>query len=111
MAGNGLADIPGVQVMGSDMVVSTRLMAFSTYHSAYHLDRGDDAALGANVAKLYATDRFTQTALEEEKLAAIFRTWGRTALIKSTYDGLKEAKPIEYYHKFPDFVDMEREVF
>ena len=219
-----LADIPGVQVMGSDMVVSTKLMALSIYHTAYHLDRGDDAALGANVAKLYATDRLTKTALdaiqchggdgymrdypverqlrdsklieigaganeimqhlvwklwlkgyrnlrkslrtpvtesriqgaeikarilealaafyrkhpglymekedlsetigvteqdleshlgtlEEEKLVAIYRTRGRTALIKATYDGLKQAKPLEYYKVFPDFVDVEKETF
>ena len=49
--------------------------------------------------------------LEEEKLVAIHRTRGRTALIKSTYDGLKAAKPNEYYHRFPDFVDMAKEVF
>ena len=219
-----LSEIPGVQVMGSDMVVSTRLMALSTYHTAYHLDRGANAALGANVAKLYATDRLTKTALdaiqchggdgymrdypverqlrdsklieigaganeimqhlvwklwlkgyrdlcksrqtpvaqsqvqgpeiqtnildalaefylkhpalymekealsekigvteadmeaalsilEQEKLVAIHRSRGRTSLIKSTYDGLKKAHPIEYYHKFPAFVDMEKEVF
>jgi acyl-CoA dehydrogenase len=219
-----LSDIPGVQVMGSDMVVSTHLMSLSTYYTSYLLDQGKDAALGANVAKLYATDRLTKTALdaiqchggdgymrdypverqlrdsklieigaganeiiqhlvwklwlkkyreirkslripvtestikdveiktkvlevlaefylrhpglymekeelseklgvteqdleahltrlEKEKLVAVYRTRGRTALIKSTYDGLNKANPPEYYRKFPGFVDMKREVF
>jgi DNA-binding MarR family transcriptional regulator len=49
--------------------------------------------------------------LEEEKLVAIYRTRGRTALIKATYDGLKQAKPLDYYKTFPDFVDVEKETF
>ncbi len=219
-----LSEIPGVQVMCSDMVVSTQLMSLSTYYTSYQLDKGNEAALGANVAKLYATDRLTKTALdaiqchggdgymrdypverqlrdsklieigaganeiiqhlvwklwlknyknlrkslrkpvmesiiqgpevkdkildalaefylkhpalymekemlsetigvaeqdleehlialEKENMVAVYRTRGRTALIKSTYDGLNKAHPIEYYQKFPDFVNMEKEVF
>ncbi len=219
-----LSEIPGVQVMGSDMVVSVNLMSLSTYHTSYHLDRGKDVPIGANVTKLYATDRLTKTALdaiqchggdgymrnypverqlrdsklieigaganeilqhlvwkqwlkqyqnlrkslrypvtessikgpevkkkilealaefylehpalymeleemserlgvtgadmdehlealEEEKLLVLYRKRGRIALIKATYEGLRQAKPSEYYRKFPDFVDMEREIF
>jgi hypothetical protein len=219
-----LSEIPGVQVMASSMVVSTHLMSLSTYHTSYQLDRGNDAALGANVAKLYATERLTKTALdaiqchggdgymrdypverqlrdsklieigaganeiiqhlvwklwlkgyrelrkslrtpvtesaiqgpevktkiletlaefylkhpglymekealsetigvteqdleahlkalEEDKLLAVYRTRGRTALVKSTYEGLNKAKPPEHYRIFPDFVDMDKEVF
>ena len=50
-------------------------------------------------------------ALEAEKLVALYRKRGGIALIKATYEGLKKAKPQEYYTFFPDFVDKERETF
>jgi len=206
------------------MVVSVSLMSLMTYYAAYQLDRGGDVALGANIAKLYATDRLTKTtldaiqchggdgymrnypverhmrdsklieigagpneilrhlvwrqwlkghqslqkslrgpskqvrmpreeaknkileelaafyrrhpalymerdemiqklgmagedldgaleALEAERLVALHRKGGGITLIKATYEGLKRAKPQEYYTFFPDFVDKTREIF
>jgi len=51
------------------------------------------------------------TALEADKLVALYRKRGAIQLAKATYDGLRIAKPQEFYLKFPDFVDKEREVF
>ena len=44
-------------------------------------------------------------------LVALRRTRDRIALIKATYDGLRKANPKEYYRRYPEFVDMQREVF
>lgn len=219
-----LAEIPGVQNMGCDMVMSVSLMSLMTYYAAYLLDQGRDVALAANLAKLYATDRLTKTtldaiqchggdgymrnypverymrdsklieigagpneilrhlvwrqwlkghrslqkssrkpfeqvsmpieeakkkimeelavfyrrhpalymerdemmerlgvtgedldgalkALEAERLVALHRKGGAITLIKATYEGLKRAKPQQYYTFFPDFVDKTREIF
>ena len=59
-----LSEIPGVQVMGSEMVVSVNLMSLSTCHTSHHLDQGREVPLGANVTKPYATGRLTKTALD-----------------------------------------------
>jgi len=219
-----LAEIDGVQVMGADMVISTNLMSLSTYHAAYHLDQGSSIALGASLAKFYATDRLTKVALdaiqchggdgymrnysperqlrdsklieigaganevlqhqvwkqwlkaykreklaafspaavssasgqeaetailrslgdfynvhpalyteieelsqisgialaeleacleslESQKLVAIHRTSKGISMAKATYEGLRKAYPAEHYRKYPDFVDLEKEVF
>lgn len=220
-----LAEIPGVQNMGCDMVTGVSLMSLMTYYAAYQLDHGLDAALGANVAKLYATDTLTKitldaiqchggdgymrdypverhfrdsklieigaganeiikhlvwkqwlkrhqslrrsrrkepvtesrvrgpearkavleflaefyrshpalytecdeileqlqinredlneclVGLETDGYVALYRKRGVILLAKATYDGLRLAKPQEFYLKFPDFVDREKEVF
>ncbi len=219
-----LAEIPGVQNMGSDMVTASGLMSMSTYYTAYQLDQGQEVPLGANIAKVYATDCLTKitldaiqchggdgymrdypverylrdsklieigaganeilkhlvwkqwmkgyqalrksqrkpseqisvsgpeamekilealaefykihpglytekdelieklgisaeemddylTSLEENKLVALYRKRGAITLAKAKYDGLKKAKPLEYYIKIPDFVDTEKEIF
>ncbi|MBT4364723.1 MAG: acyl-CoA/acyl-ACP dehydrogenase, partial [Desulfobacteraceae bacterium] len=220
-----LAEIPGVQNMGSDMVTGTSLMSLMTYYAARQLDQNEDVAIGANVAKIYATDNLTKitldaiqchggdgymrdypverhfrdsklieigaganeilkhlvwkqwlkkfqalrkslrkktvkkttissseakkavletlaefykvhpglytecdeilekleitvedlneclVALEEDKHVALYRKRGKITLAKATYDGLRLAKPQEYYLKFPDFVDKEKEIF
>ena len=49
--------------------------------------------------------------LEEQKLIALFRTRDQVRLIKASYEGLRKANPPEYYREFPEFVDMEKEVF
>ena len=49
--------------------------------------------------------------LEKQKLVALFRTRNRISLVKATYDGLRKANPLDYYKKFPDFVDMDKEAF
>ena len=50
-------------------------------------------------------------ALEANKHVALYRKRGKILLAKATYDGLRLAKPQEFYHRFPDFVDRERETF
>jgi acyl-CoA dehydrogenase len=219
-----LAEIPGVQTMGSDMVSGINLMSLVVYHTSYKLDQGEDVALGASIAKLWATESLMRTtldaiqchggdgymrdypverhmrdsklieigaganeimkhlvwkqwlkgyqeyrhslrkiaakspisgpevkkkildalaefykqhpglymereelleklgltgenldnglkALEGEKLVALYRKRGVITLVKSTYEGLKQTKPLEYYMRFPDFVDKEKEIF
>ncbi len=50
--------------------------------------------------------------LEAEKRVALYRgKKGEIALIKATYDGLREAKPQDYYLFIPEFVDREKETF
>jgi len=49
--------------------------------------------------------------LEENGLVALHRGRRGIGLIKSTYEGLRQAYPPEYYRKFPDFVDLDKEVF
>ena len=49
--------------------------------------------------------------MENQKLVALHRTRDRIALIKATYDGLRKANPKESYRRYPEFVDMQREVF
>jgi hypothetical protein len=46
------------------MVTGVNLMSLMTYYAAHQLDQGLDVALGANVAKLYATDTLTKTTLD-----------------------------------------------
>ena len=50
-------------------------------------------------------------ALEANKHVALYRKRGKILLAKATYDGLRLAKPQEFYLRFPDFVDRERETF
>lgn len=59
-----LAEIPGVQNMCSDMVTSTKMMSLMVYHTSNLLDRGEEVALKASIAKLYATERLTKTTLD-----------------------------------------------
>jgi DNA-binding transcriptional ArsR family regulator len=219
-----LAEVPGVQNMGCDMITGINLMSLMVYHTAYLLDQGQDVPLGASIAKLYATESLMKTtldalqchggdgymrnypverqvrdsklieigaganevlkhlvwkqwlkkyqadrksfknpvtkssiqgaearekiletlaefyrrhpalytdkeemmeklnmsgedldkhleALETEKLVALYRKRGVITLAKATYEGLKQARPLEYYKFFPDFVDMEKETF
>jgi acyl-CoA dehydrogenase len=49
--------------------------------------------------------------MEKQKLVALHRARDRIALVKATYDGLRNANPKEYYRRYPEFVDMQREVF
>lgn len=49
--------------------------------------------------------------LEKQKLVALHSRRGQIKLVKATYDGLRKANPIEHYRSYPDFVDLEREVF
>jgi alkylation response protein AidB-like acyl-CoA dehydrogenase len=49
--------------------------------------------------------------LEEQDLVALYRSRGRISLVKASYAGLKKAYPLEHYKQFPEFVDMEKEVF
>ena len=60
---------------------------------------------------LHEIIRISLQMLEEEKLVALHRKGGAVTLIKATYEGLKRAKPQEYYTFFPDFVDKAREIF
>ena len=219
-----LAEIPGVQNMGSGMVTGVTLMSLIVYYTAYLLDQGQDVALTASMAKLYATESLMRTtldaiqchggdgymrnypverhmrdsklieigaganeilkhlvwrqwlkryqdhrrslrqpvaksrlqgqevkgkilealaefyrqhpglyiereelieklkltgedldrsleALEKERLVALYRKRGTFLLAKATYEGLKQAKPQEYYAFFPDFVDKQTEIF
>ncbi len=47
--------------------------------------------------------------LESKGLANLYRDRrGRIALARATYDGLKKAKPLEYYQWFPDWIDKEQ---
>jgi hypothetical protein len=50
-------------------------------------------------------------ALEADNHVALYRKRGTILLAKATYEGLRLAKPQEFYLKFPDFVDREREAF
>ncbi|MBE0511979.1 acyl-CoA dehydrogenase family protein [Candidatus Bathyarchaeota archaeon] len=48
------------------------------------------------------------TSLEAEGLVKLYRDRrGAIVLAKATYDGLKEAKPLEHYKWFPDWIDKE----
>jgi len=49
--------------------------------------------------------------LEQQKLVALHRSRGQVRLVKATYDGLRKANPLDFYRKYPDFVDKEKEVF
>jgi alkylation response protein AidB-like acyl-CoA dehydrogenase len=49
--------------------------------------------------------------LENQEFVALFRTRDQVRLIKASYEGLRRANPPEYYRKFPEFVDMEKEIF
>jgi alkylation response protein AidB-like acyl-CoA dehydrogenase len=49
--------------------------------------------------------------LSEQNLVALFSTRDRISLVKATYDGLRKANPLDYYKKFPGFVDTEKETF
>jgi len=49
--------------------------------------------------------------VEAEKLVALYRKRGNITLAKATYEGLRKARPKEYYTFYPEFVDMDREVF
>jgi hypothetical protein len=50
-------------------------------------------------------------ALEADNHVALHRRRGTILLAKATYDGLRLAKPREFYLKVRDFVDRERETF
>jgi alkylation response protein AidB-like acyl-CoA dehydrogenase len=48
------------------------------------------------------------TSLEAKGLVKLYRDGrGTIALVKATYKGLKEAKPLEHYKWFPDWIDRE----
>jgi hypothetical protein len=49
--------------------------------------------------------------LEKQGLVALFRSRERIKLIKASYEGLRKAYPLDHYSKYPDFVDMDKEVF
>jgi len=49
--------------------------------------------------------------LERQKLVALHRARQQIRLVKATYDGLRKANPLDYYKKYPDFVDKKKEVF
>jgi alkylation response protein AidB-like acyl-CoA dehydrogenase len=47
--------------------------------------------------------------LESKGLAKLYRDRpGRIALARATYNGLKKAKPLEYYQWFPDWINKEQ---
>lgn len=52
-------------------------------------------------------DRFL-TELEKEGLVKLYRTKKGIMLAKATYDGLKKARPKEYYRWFPNWADEKR---
>jgi DNA-binding transcriptional ArsR family regulator len=46
------------------------------------------------------------TSLEAKELVKLYRDGrGTIALAKATYKGLKKAKPLKYYHWFPEWID------
>ena len=49
--------------------------------------------------------------LESRNLVAIYRTRHGIRMAKATYEGLRKAYPPEHYRKYPDFVNLEKEVF
>jgi hypothetical protein len=46
--------------------------------------------------------------LEQKKLAKLYRKKGKIELAKATYDGLRQANPLEEYQWFPWWVDDKR---
>lgn len=49
--------------------------------------------------------------LEQQKLVALHRIRNQIKLVKATYEGLRKANPLDYYRKYPEFVDRGKEVF
>ncbi len=48
------------------------------------------------------------TSLEAEELIKLYKDRrGAIVLAKATYKGLKEAKPLEHYKWFPEWIDKE----
>ena len=70
-------------------------------------DKG--VALRIGLDRLHAVVR--RPVIENQEFVALFRTRDQVRLIKASYEGLRRANPPEYYRKFPEFVDMEKEIF
>ncbi|MBE0480802.1 MAG: acyl-CoA/acyl-ACP dehydrogenase [Dehalococcoidia bacterium] len=84
------------------------LADFYCLHPALYMEREElMERLGLTAEDL---DRYL-LAMEKDRDIALYRKRGSIALAKATYEGLKKAKPLEYYKFFPEFVDKEREVF
>jgi len=62
--GKPLSEMEAIQFMGSDMIASILLTHNLTYCTAHMMDMGRDVALGASVAKLFATDSLMKTTLD-----------------------------------------------
>ena len=84
------------------------LAHFYRIHPGLYMERAEMMErLGLNDADL---DKCLAE-VEAEKLVALYRKRGNITLAKATYEGLRKAKPKEYYTFYPEFVDMDREVF
>ena len=94
---------PGVK----DMILE-ELADFYCRHPALYMEREEMMErIGVTSEDL---DKYLEE-VEAESLVALYRKRGNITLAKATYEGLKKAKPQDYYTFYPEFVDKEREIF
>jgi hypothetical protein len=102
------AETTTVSAGDAEKVILEALGDFYNQHPALYVEKAElSASAGITLTDI---DAYLLN-LEEQKLVALFRSREQIKLVKATYDGLRKAYPLEHYKKYPDFVDMEKEVF
>ncbi len=105
-----LTPAPTTIVAGADAesAILKALGAFYNQHPALYVEKEElSESTGITMADIDPH----LLSLEKQKLVALYRTRERISLVKASYDGLRKANPLDYYRKYPDFVDLQKEVF
>lgn len=92
----------------AESAILKRLGDFYNQHPALYMEKEElSESVGITMTDLDPH----LLSLERQKLLALHRSRGLIKLVKASYDGLRKANSLDHYRKYPDFVDLVKEVF